>query len=163
HTACFFLSSRRRHTRFSRDWSSDVCSSDLGRIRQLVKVLRNTVIRCLDTLPFVQQETRRKAWLQIQVMLGYFSFAVVLLGYRFAIVVVGIKGAGTHHHKIICTNSVYEREPICRTPGMRHISGYFYSLPTIYIDGIDRCVFTCLYTCRMDGLLVGMHTETPGT
>src|SRR5690606_38213423 len=25
---CFF-SSRRRHTRFSRDWSSDVCSSDL--------------------------------------------------------------------------------------------------------------------------------------
>src|SRR5690606_40350293 len=25
----FFLSSRRRHTRFSRDWSSDVCSSDL--------------------------------------------------------------------------------------------------------------------------------------
>src|SRR5690606_41088601 len=28
----FFFSSRRRHTRFSRDWSSDVCSSDLGDI-----------------------------------------------------------------------------------------------------------------------------------
>src|SRR5690606_39513945 len=27
----FFFSSRRRHTRFSRDWSSDVCSSDLFR------------------------------------------------------------------------------------------------------------------------------------
>src|SRR2546429_1973079 len=26
----FFFSSRRRHTRCSRDWSSDVCSSDLG-------------------------------------------------------------------------------------------------------------------------------------
>src|SRR5690606_40397719 len=25
----FFFSSRRRHTIFSRDWSSDVCSSDL--------------------------------------------------------------------------------------------------------------------------------------
>src|SRR3712207_7957117 len=25
----FFLSSRRRHTRYWRDWSSDVCSSDL--------------------------------------------------------------------------------------------------------------------------------------
>src|SRR5690606_39539685 len=25
----FFLSCRRRHTRFTRDWSSDVCSSDL--------------------------------------------------------------------------------------------------------------------------------------
>src|SRR5690606_40134312 len=27
----FFFSSRRRHTSFSRDWSSDVCSSDLCR------------------------------------------------------------------------------------------------------------------------------------
>src|SRR3712207_8144810 len=27
----FFFSSRRRHTRYWRDWSSDVCSSDLGR------------------------------------------------------------------------------------------------------------------------------------
>src|SRR5699024_11632924 len=26
---CFFCSSRRRHTRSKRDWSSDVCSSDL--------------------------------------------------------------------------------------------------------------------------------------
>src|SRR3712207_8769724 len=25
-----FFSSRRRHTRYWRDWSSDVCSSDLG-------------------------------------------------------------------------------------------------------------------------------------
>src|SRR5574337_237512 len=29
-TACFFFSSRRRHTRLSGDWSSDVCSSDLS-------------------------------------------------------------------------------------------------------------------------------------
>src|SRR5690606_39370498 len=29
-TIIFFFSSRRRHTRFSRDWSSDVCSSDLS-------------------------------------------------------------------------------------------------------------------------------------
>src|SRR2546430_5985268 len=28
----FFFSSRRRHTRFDCDWSSDVCSSDLGNI-----------------------------------------------------------------------------------------------------------------------------------
>src|SRR5438445_5038665 len=27
----FFFSSRRRHTRYWRDWSSDVCSSDLKR------------------------------------------------------------------------------------------------------------------------------------
>src|SRR5690606_39348481 len=30
----FFFSSRRRHTRFSRDWSSDVCSSDLKTLRE---------------------------------------------------------------------------------------------------------------------------------
>src|SRR2546430_4655153 len=29
---CFFFSSRRRHTRFDCDWSSDVCSSDLTAI-----------------------------------------------------------------------------------------------------------------------------------
>src|SRR2546429_1954658 len=28
----FFFSSRRRHTRCSRDWSSDVCSSDLANV-----------------------------------------------------------------------------------------------------------------------------------
>src|SRR6476620_12317236 len=30
----FFFSSRRRHTRYWRDWSSDVCSSDLDHARQ---------------------------------------------------------------------------------------------------------------------------------
>src|SRR5699024_11434833 len=30
HLCLFFFSSRRRHTRSKRDWSSDVCSSDLG-------------------------------------------------------------------------------------------------------------------------------------
>src|SRR5260370_11757493 len=30
---CFFFSSRRRHTRFKCDWSSDVCSSDLSGAR----------------------------------------------------------------------------------------------------------------------------------
>src|SRR5699024_11532942 len=31
----FFFSSRRRHTRSKRDWSSDVCSSDLHRAQRL--------------------------------------------------------------------------------------------------------------------------------
>src|SRR5690606_41079484 len=33
----FFFTSRRRHTSFSRDWSSDVCSSDLVWISGLMK------------------------------------------------------------------------------------------------------------------------------
>src|SRR5438876_7739727 len=41
----FFFSSRRRHTRWTGDWSSDVCSSDLGfRLGD----------RSLETTPFVK-------------------------------------------------------------------------------------------------------------
>src|SRR5207249_4129989 len=35
----FFFSSRRRHTRSKRDWSSDVCSSDLGKMVIIVLTL----------------------------------------------------------------------------------------------------------------------------
>src|SRR5690606_40819205 len=35
-----FFSSRRRHTRFSRDWSSDVCSSDLANRHTLRSLAR---------------------------------------------------------------------------------------------------------------------------
>src|SRR5206468_7538216 len=61
--ACvFFFSSRRRHTRSDRDWSSDVCSSDLlrhvrtGRARSradlvaLTGASRNTVSARVDQL-----------------------------------------------------------------------------------------------------------------
>src|SRR5256886_7068529 len=34
----FFFSSRRRHTRFDCDWSSDVCSSDLDSLKGIAKV-----------------------------------------------------------------------------------------------------------------------------
>src|SRR5260370_4981526 len=37
-TCFFFFSSRRRHTRFKCDWSSDVCSSDLSLLAVLSPV-----------------------------------------------------------------------------------------------------------------------------
>src|SRR3712207_7550885 len=40
----FFFSSRRRHTRYWRDWSSDVCSSDLQHAYQR---------RAVDDAPFI--------------------------------------------------------------------------------------------------------------
>src|SRR2546422_1246871 len=40
----FFFSSRRRHTRCSRDWSSDVCSSDL-RESQMVADIDQALMR----------------------------------------------------------------------------------------------------------------------
>src|SRR5690625_7559893 len=36
----FFFSSRRRHTRWPRDWSSDVCSSDLAADRPGLAIAR---------------------------------------------------------------------------------------------------------------------------
>src|SRR5439155_7064637 len=36
---CFFFSSRRRHTRWPRDWSSDVCSSDLLELKVNVRAV----------------------------------------------------------------------------------------------------------------------------
>src|SRR2546429_4963074 len=39
HVEVFFFSSRRRHTRCSRDWSSDVCSSDLN-VKDFLGVLK---------------------------------------------------------------------------------------------------------------------------
>src|SRR3989449_7370469 len=58
-TSCafFFFSSRRRHTRCSRDWSSDVCSSDLCEYASMfaaygIKVtlfdIRNDLLRFVD-------------------------------------------------------------------------------------------------------------------
>src|SRR5205085_9197374 len=40
----FFFSSRRRHTRFDCDWSSDVCSSDL--IERSLAAGENAVLAC---------------------------------------------------------------------------------------------------------------------
>src|SRR5437868_14123689 len=40
----FFFSSRRRHTRSKRDWSSDVCSSDLDASAQKPQLLTQLVI-----------------------------------------------------------------------------------------------------------------------
>src|SRR5258707_7797789 len=71
HHSLFFFSSRRRHTRYWRDWSSDVCSSDLicwsqtatnivtskyfhgkpgtsereNSVRQLISRVANTIVR----------------------------------------------------------------------------------------------------------------------
>src|SRR6266571_7319579 len=46
---CFFFSSRRRHTRLTCDWSSDVCSSDLDSARKLIATLNpDTITRDLD-------------------------------------------------------------------------------------------------------------------
>src|SRR5690606_40924509 len=46
----FFFSSRRRHTRFSRDWSSDVCSSDLHYFVNQAFLEPNQLLRDMDRI-----------------------------------------------------------------------------------------------------------------
>src|SRR5438105_7028376 len=58
----FFFSSRRRHTRSTRDWSSDVCSSDLEDLG--AKPRRDVVADpCRDGLPppDLRREDRERA------------------------------------------------------------------------------------------------------
>src|SRR5690348_13951907 len=48
-TTLFFFSSRRRHSRWTGDWSSDVCSSDLEYVRQCCeKSLRRLNVDTID-------------------------------------------------------------------------------------------------------------------
>src|SRR5439155_2964166 len=56
----FFFSSRRRHTRWPRDWSSDVCSSDLlsGGCRLLQQQTTSTRQTSTDPCEWPGLETR---------------------------------------------------------------------------------------------------------
>src|SRR5439155_15509938 len=56
----FFFSSRRRHTRWPRDWSSDVCSSDLSR------AITIRVARIVMAREHEQQRVQRLALLGIE-------------------------------------------------------------------------------------------------
>src|ERR1039457_7363384 len=57
----FFFSSRRRHTRLQGDWSSDVCSSDLG----AYDIARNRAVVNVgvthDTAEFAAESIDRKS------------------------------------------------------------------------------------------------------
>src|SRR2546422_6932183 len=94
----FFFSSRRRHTRCSRDWSSDVCSSDLSpsRLRSSavspipVSAMINTIWpspegNCADTvtvppdgIAWIALRTDRKST-RLNSSHGYISYAVFCL------------------------------------------------------------------------------------
>src|SRR6267142_4798429 len=56
----FFFSSRRRHTRLTCDWSSDVCSSDLGSVARSRRRQRATEPAHRTTASRRRSEERRE-------------------------------------------------------------------------------------------------------
>src|SRR5690606_39715004 len=58
----FFFSSRSRHTRFSRDWSSDVCSSDLDlAVMAAKRSARQNIILLREAYPLVDPMLRTES------------------------------------------------------------------------------------------------------
>src|SRR2546422_9222859 len=81
----FFFSSRRRHTRCSRDWSSDVCSSDLTFLSFLMyrRANRRPVVPWADTGTRIQGAMFLVAAgiVLFYGIRGYFVEAIVRIGY----------------------------------------------------------------------------------
>src|SRR5690625_2524465 len=86
----FFFSSRRRHTRWPRDWSSDVCSSDLNPVtRQLVRFIIN-VNRAVPDLVFAMVLV---AMVGVGVLPGLITLFLFDLGVVVKLVSEAIEGA----------------------------------------------------------------------
>src|SRR2546428_11310257 len=67
----FFFSSRRRHTRSDRDWSSDVCSSDLSGIAGAVEVR----VPHFEALIAVDGALDEPVWNGAAVLTGFSEYA----------------------------------------------------------------------------------------
>src|SRR5690242_21828747 len=57
----FFFSSRRRHTRLTCDWSSDVCSSDLDRVEDEPAPIRDRALTLLAGALRMREPSAREA------------------------------------------------------------------------------------------------------
>src|SRR5207237_1548705 len=57
---CFFFSSRRRHTRFKCDWSSDVCSSDLMLNNFVVEHSLGTITKRKNIQPITARRSEER-------------------------------------------------------------------------------------------------------
>src|SRR5439155_15493654 len=77
----FFFSSRRRHTRWPRDWSSDVCSSDLllGRADVVIDVLEVDLVQVAAPL---REGTREEVVERLVAELAHPVRLVLVLGDR---------------------------------------------------------------------------------
>src|SRR5260370_2659070 len=65
----FFFSSRRRHTRFKCDWSSDVCSSDLSGEKMQAKGIEDFGAGIVELAPFLRDRvTELRDWSDVKLL-----------------------------------------------------------------------------------------------
>src|SRR3712207_87133 len=98
----FFFSSRRRHTRYWRDWSSDVCSSDLWLYTLGSATLFLITLQFLTgiLLLFYYVPTTDHAWNSVSYIMNEAYFGVLIRGIHywsanFLMAVIGLHMART--------------------------------------------------------------------
>src|SRR5258707_15084518 len=137
----FFFSSRRRHTRYWRDWSSDVCSSDLALYR----------LRPADFGEIKHADGVSPAW-----PLSYNDFEPWYTKAEWLYQVRGVHGEDpTEGH----WSKQYPWPPVSHEPRVQQISdalsdgGYhpFHAPCGILLDEADRPVSSCLAFGWCDG------------
>src|SRR2546427_12119293 len=116
----FFFSSRRRHTRFDCDWSSDVCSSDLGRF--LAALLRSW------------WDAVRMAWFY---WFGLARFLLVFVGWVWGLLRLGL-GLFWRTLKNLVTSPFAMLDSSSRQPGVPWIA----FLLLLFWSAIEATIFT---------------------
>src|SRR5882762_4963800 len=124
----FFFSSRRRHTRFKCDWSSDVCSSDLNQSssinRRLVLLNLFADDRCLSlTSNIIRLMKRILKWI--------FRVVLVLLVLAFLFVFVAYWRS---------TNDCDKKNAAAPTNPMKAIVHCDYGLANLKLEDIEKPV-----------------------
>src|SRR5699024_11842692 len=84
----FFFSSRRRHTRSKRDWSSDVCSSDLTFLLYWKLVEAFQIISEKETFAVPKKMLRFGYSLYLVIIVSEFYPLVMIIGIILATVVI---------------------------------------------------------------------------
>src|SRR5690606_17432878 len=118
--SCFFSSSRRRHTRFSRDWSSDMCSSDLT--KELILCFTGSILKS-GSRSFVLGDR-----IQIKDLRGDVIDQSLL-----ATTILEV-GPGKHLHqrtgrRIVIPNALFVSEPVINESFTTHYDFHVFTVP----------------------------------
>src|SRR6266487_456119 len=187
---CFFFSSRRRHTRWTGDWSSDVCSSDLdGGQGEAVRVPQAD--GTLVALPVAEDDALMPSLLTLTDVMGTGHHAAVAadVGAGKTVAVVGDGAVGLcgvlaakrlgaeqiillgHNAERISLGQEFGATDVVRERGddaverVRELTGGFGPHSVLECVGLEQAVVTALEIARPGGAIgrVGVpeHDTTP--